>query len=520
MGLVAGLSNAGLIATIGKIVQDMPHGAHLPALASLFVVLSVGTFLAKSLSEILLVKITQDVIYELRVSLSINLLKVPLELLEEIGKPGLLAILTNDVESFSESARLLPRIVGDIVVVVASLCYIGTLSPYVLLFFVVCTTIGIAAFLFFERVPRAGLVDVRKRVDDIYCSLRGLTDGCRELKLNTRRRNIFLDHVLIPSAITLRDSLMKTMSTYAFINNTGEALFYLVIGMTFLAVVYVIPVSPASLTGIAFLMLFLAQPLSGLLGCAPRLRSASISLQRIFSLQDSFRSDVVVGARAPRAMFTAPVKTLELSGIFYRPARRHGTEFELGPIDLKINVGEIVFLTGGNGSGKSTLGLVILGLYRPQSGVIRMNGIEIDENNIDEYRQQFSAVFPDGYTFERVLSPDELHLSGRVESYLTKMKLDNKTFVADGKFSNVDLSTGQRKRIALIAAFLDDADVYVFDEWAADQDPEFRSLFYRSLLPELKARGKIVVAITHDDSYFSYADRIINLDSGKITCTA
>jgi putative ATP-binding cassette transporter len=68
-----------------------------------------------------------------------------------------------------------------------------------------------------------------------------------------------------------------------------------------------------------------------------------------------------------------------------------------------------------------------------------------------------------------------------------------------------------------MAAYLEDRPVYLFDEWAADQDPLFKEMFYREFLPELKSRGKTVIVITHDDRYFPVADRIIKLENGQVT---
>ena len=87
---------------------------------------------------------------------------------------------------------------------------------------------------------------------------------------------------------------------------------------------------------------------------------------------------------------------------------------------------------------------------------------------------------------------------------------------ADGRFSTLDLSTGQRKRLAMVAALLDDKPIYIFDEWAADQDPGFRRYFYEGLLGELKARGKTVLAVTHDDRYFGVADRVVKRGEGGV----
>jgi putative ATP-binding cassette transporter len=68
----------------------------------------------------------------------------------------------------------------------------------------------------------------------------------------------------------------------------------------------------------------------------------------------------------------------------------------------------------------------------------------------------------------------------------------------------------------LIHVFLEDRPVVVLDEWAADQDPTFRRVFYEQLLPEMKRHGKTLIVISHDDAYFHVADRVIEMDAGRI----
>jgi len=70
--------------------------------------------------------------------------------------------------------------------------------------------------------------------------------------------------------------------------------------------------------------------------------------------------------------------------------------------------------------------------------------------------------------------------------------------------------------LALLVSLVEDKELYLFDEWAADQDPEFRDVFYNKLLPELKSRGKLVIVISHDDRYFHKADQIVKLEQGAV----
>ena len=107
--------------------------------------------------------------------------------------------------------------------------------------------------------------------------------------------------------------------------------------------------------------------------------------------------------------------------------------------------------------------------------------------------------------------------AGLVDSYLSKLALSDKVSVSDSQLSTTKLSQGQRKRLALLLAYLEGRSIIILDEWAADQDPTFRRVFYTKLLPELQAHGKTVIAITHDDHYFHLADTVYRVDAGKIS---
>jgi len=209
-----------------------------------------------------------------------------------------------------------------------------------------------------------------------------------------------------------------------------------------------------------------------------------------------------------------PWRRLELAGVTFTFRREAGeADFVLGPLDLELLPGELVFLIGGNGSGKTSFAKLLLGLYEPEAGEIRLDGERIDRAGRDRYRQSFSAVFFDFHLF------DELPGGGLDEEarrHLRELQLDGKVEIADGRLSTTALSQGQRKRLALLSAYLEDRPIYLFDEWAADQDPYFKEVFYRRLLPRLKAQGKTVLVISHDDRYFDVADRVVRLSEGRI----
>jgi putative ATP-binding cassette transporter len=210
-------------------------------------------------------------------------------------------------------------------------------------------------------------------------------------------------------------------------------------------------------------------------------------------------------------------KRLTLQAVTHAYHSKQAKEaFTLGPIDINLKAGELVVLAGGNGSGKTTLAKVLTGLYPAETGELLLDGQRITDENREFYRQHFSAVFYDFHLFESLLGLEKPGLDERARERLARLQLNHVVSVENGVFSTTQLSQGQRKRLALLTASLEDRPIYVFDEWAADQDPEFKEFFYHDLLSDLKAQGKLVLIICHDDHYFDVADRMIKLESGKI----
>jgi len=159
---------------------------------------------------------------------------------------------------------------------------------------------------------------------------------------------------------------------------------------------------------------------------------------------------------------------------------------------------------------------VLAGLYAPASGVISVDGMDVPALGYPQYRELFAAIFSDYHLFDRLYGMEGVD-NRTVVDFLRYMDLKGKTQWEDGRFMYQGLSTGQRKRLALVVSLLEDKPIYIFDEWAAEQDPTFRRLFYESLLPDLKRQGKTIVAATHDDRYFHIGDRVMKMEYGKLT---
>jgi putative ATP-binding cassette transporter len=511
-GLASGLSGAALVTLIGDAIAGHA-GKHA---AGLFFGLCLLAVAAKCASAISLIRLAQSVTMQMRIDLSRRLLATPYARLAGIGKPQLLAIVTNDVMSFTQMFQSLPLAFSDAILVLMCLCYMAWLSWQLFALFVVILLGGVLAYQVAERIPLRAMRQMRQQVDVLYKNFRDLIDGTRELQLNTRRGESFVERVIQPGAAEFNRLYTAAMTGFALVGTVGSTLFFLAIGLLLFVAPGIVPTAPGVLARFTLILLYLIGPIAALMALLPTLRQAGIAIDRIHQLQDKLTAESA--APAPSAVFdSAAPLFLQMRAVRHRyPGGAEDASFALGPLDLGIAQGEIVFIVGGNGSGKTTLAMLLLGFYEADSGVITLNGVAVTPDNLVAYRQHFSAVFSDFHLFEQLLDPAHGDLQPRAAEYLRKLSMEHKVEIKDGRFSTLRLSSGQRKRLALVSAYLEDRPIYVFDEWAADQDPAFKRVFYTELLPELRARGKTVIIISHDDAYFSCADRVIKLEEGRL----
>jgi putative ATP-binding cassette transporter len=514
-GAVSGLSSAGLIALINTALNTA--GSSRMMLAWGFVGLCLVVLLTRIASEVLLTHLGQGTIFTLHMQLSRQILATSLRHLEELGAHRLLATLTEDVEAITDAFIWYPVLCINSAMVVGCLVYMGWLSWSLLLVVLGFMALGILSYRLPQRWAVRSLWLAREENDRLYRHFRAQTEGIKELKLHRERRQAFLSQVLQTTASTFRRHTVVGMGIYAVTRSWGNLLFYVFIGLLLFTLPTLYEFTAQTLTGYTLSILYMMTPVASILNALPDLGRASVALKKIEALGLSLAMHAT--EEEPPTARVAPHpswEALELEGVTYTYYReKEDRSFILGPVDLTFYPGELVFLIGGNGSGKTTLAKLLVGLYVPVAGEIRLRGQPISDVNRECYRQHFSAVFSDFYLFDSLLGLDPVKLDVRIQDYLVQLQLNHKVQITEGRLSTLDLSQGQRKRLALLTAYLEDRPFYVFDEWAADQDPLFKKLFYMQLLPELKARGKTVLVITHDDQYVHRADRCIKMEEGK-----
>jgi putative pyoverdin transport system ATP-binding/permease protein len=516
-GFMSGVGSASLIALINQSIAETTLNSlkSQQQLLWSFIGLAGITLLTNLISQFLLVELAQDAIYKLRLHISGWILASPLQHLEELGASRLLATLTEDIQNISMAVFNVPILCINVAIILGCLLYLGWLSVGILLATV--AFLGIAIFTVQLLINQAFRLFVlaREENDALMKHFRGITDGIKELKLHQQRREDFLEFELKTTVAALRKYRVDSQRVVAVTSSFGEFLFFALLGLLVFGVPHLMPTSVSVLSGYVLTLSYIMRPIGSILSNLPTITQATVSLRKIDTLGLSLASRSEAVAQLPNKPMSFQRIQLNQATHSYR---REGEEdaFILGPIDLEFSPGELVFIVGGNGSGKSTLAKLITGLYLPDSGQICLDDTPITAQNRERYRQLFSTVFSDFYLFERLLGIPLEDLDRQASVYLERLQLSHKVKVKDGSLSTTELSQGQRKRLALLTAYLDDRPIYVFDEWAADQDPFFREVFYQQILPELKKRGKAVLVISHDDRYFHVCDRLVKLDYGQI----
>jgi putative pyoverdin transport system ATP-binding/permease protein len=519
VGLLAGSTSVVLIGLINNRVSNPDAGAE--EFIWVFVALAFAQFVLTIIPGILATQLAERTGFDLRLRLCRQILRTPLRQLEETGNHKILATLTQDIQNITMACIQVPQVCVSIGVLIGCFVYLGSLSTTMLTVLVVLVAIAVTSTKLLEARAQGFLRRARENMDALVKDYTALAEGMKELKLHRRRRDAFFSSTLETDVGKLRQNNTQTGITYAFVNGWGMVLYFVVVGL----LIFILPdfdsrINRDELTGYAITVLFMRSYVIGLMVLLPFFAQGGVSLRKLEELGfalSQFRGDI---DKDVNESTISRFRSLELKSVthsYYRD--REDSDFVLGPIDLTLHSGEAIWIVGGNGSGKTTLAKLLTGLYVPASGEIRFNDELVTDENRDHYRQNFSALFTDFHLFENLLGLGENgdgRLDGSAHAYLNQLHLDHKVKVKDGKLSTLELSHGQRKRLALLTAFLEDRPIYVFDEWDSGQDPVFKKVFFLEVLPELKAQGKTIVVISHEDRYYQLADRIVRLEFGKI----
>jgi putative ATP-binding cassette transporter len=462
--------------------------------------------------------LTEDVIARLRIRIVDKLRRSNLAVAERIGKPQIEARLTQDTLTVSQSAGEIANAAQSAVMIAVCVLYIATLSLTAFAITLALVAGGVSIYLRNQRKLDREWQAAAQVETEFLGSLEHVLDGFKELKVNRAKSEDLFEHQYSRIVGQAREIKVRTSLEYVTNFIFSQTFFYVLIAV----LVFLLPVLSPAYADVVIkataAVLFIVGPLSSLVGAIPVYARAKVAMDNITGLETFLDTPEASSERRvePAKVDFADFQEIALEGVNFRYA---GEGFAVGPFDFRIKQGEVVFVVGGNGSGKSTLLKLCTGLYLPAGGSVQVDHLRLTPALYPAYRELFSVIFTDFHLFDRLYGAPQVD-EKRLARWLHRLELDQKTSFEGGRFTNLDLSTGQRKRLALVVACLEDRPILALDEFAADQDPGFRAYFYEKLLPELKAAGKTVIAVTHDDRYFHCADRVVKMEFGRIDTTA
>ena len=517
-GVVSGVASVGLIALVQAAISRPVTNANPVRLAAAFAGLCALAAVTRLVAQGATIRLAHGASSALAIRVCRKVLHLPLAQFEGVDQARLLAVLTEDIGVVANALAGFPLATLNIAILVICLGYVGWLAPLILAWGGLFAAIAGVTHHFTTKYGVGQLRAARGRQDSLVEHYRTLIGGFRELKQHGPRREAFLAEALVAEADAVRDRMVGGLTSFAVAAAWSQLAFFGFIGFIVFGLTRFVVIEPSALAGSVLAMLYLLVPLDVVLIWVSSLVRARVALGRIDAIMPSL--DASEPQPDPETVLTRAFsfrRSLRLANVGYAyPTTAVRDGFALGPFNLTVQAGEVVFVAGGNGSGKTTLMKLLAGLYAPDSGQVLLDGRPIGADDREAYRQLFSVVFADGHLFREVRGVDSADLLERSAELLTRLGLDG-TVRFDGQaFSTVDLSQGQRRRLALLAACLEARPICLFDEWAANQDPAFKRIFYHEILPELRALGRTLVVISHDDEYLDVADRVVRLRDGRI----
>jgi putative ATP-binding cassette transporter len=532
LGSLAGLSYAFIIPLILKSIQETPlahkiehifdineNGDHFhlfglvdistPGLALAFFVLCIFILVCRATSHALLSRIAIESAVTLRKHIYHRITRLPIEDLERIGPSRLLTALNNDVAQLVGGAAVFPGLFTSIATLLGLLGFLIYLDISIFLFVIGMILFGAITYQIPVFFGRKFMLRARRTFDGIQEGMRGLIYGAKELKLNEPLRTDYLTQNLDACETQFSADQKRGETLIIFGMTYGDLISFFAIGVVTYAMANYYAISRENLIGVIMVMLYITAPIVTLLNAVGPIVQGSVAGRKLQALLDSMPVETTQPQSTSLDWSELTLKDVEFN---YSP----DSKFRLRPVNLTLKKGEVTFLVGGNGSGKTTLGKILSLHYLPHKGSVYFDDTEVTNANRDICRKSISAIYSDFYLFTKLFGISTTELDALATRYLRDLELDESVSIRDGRFSTTALSDGQKKRLALLVTYLEDRQFYLFDEWAADQDPAFKKTFYYQILPSLKMMNKMVVVISHDDRYFHLADKVIRMEDGRV----
>jgi putative pyoverdin transport system ATP-binding/permease protein len=509
---IAGISNALILGILNVSAGAAAKGEASGSMLALFGAACLTYWVTQRHLFLTTMAHIEGALHRYRMAQVTRVLHSDLDALERIGPARIFGALTRQTQTISTAAGPIVLGVQSVVIIVFTLIYLSLLSVDGALLTVLI--LGVALTIARIRWTRAyrTLHEVTRHENDLFDSTTDLIEGFKEVRLNADRSRDISRHVeeISQEVTRLKGDIDRRLSQLFLFSQIS---FFVAAA----AMIFVLPglssYYPHDLLKTTTVIIFLVGPVSSVTGSSTAIAQAAAAVATLFELEAALQQ--AAGRSEPTGAKRTDFSEIRLRDVVYQHGVEEGGSFTLGPVGMELRKGELIFIMGGNGSGKTTLLKILTALYLPHSGVLTIDGEPVDAASREGYQSLFSAIFADFHLFHRPFGLRGLD-PARFEPLLAEMGLAGKIHLVDGRFDTIKLSTGQRKRLAMIIALIEDRPIFIFDEWAADQDPVFRRKFYDEILPSLHARGKTIVAVTHDERFLDRAERVLVMEEGRL----
>lgn len=529
-GVASGISNAFLIAVINSAAETVAN-SELNWRYLVMYLLCLGVFLyTKRYILNRSSEIVESIVNRIRHRIADKVRLTELVTLEKYGAATIYARISQDATIISNASTTIINGVQQSIMIVFTLLYIASISLWSFGFVVAGLAVGMFYYVSHSSAFRSMWQKVSQKETEFFDKLNHILNGFNEININ-RRKNEDVFNAYVEVNNTAKAYRIATSKRYNTTLIFLEVFIYMLMGVILFALPRLHAEHSEVVIKVVAAVLFTVGPLEGIIYAIPALANASNSARNVMDLEAQLEEDMKkereqVDNRSAAAYRALPFENrITLKGLRYQyPSRNgYGQAFEVGPVDLSVRKGELVFVTGGNGSGKSTFLKLLTGLYKPDSGRIVLDDEEgrggkvVAPQNYQQYKNLFSIIFSDYHLFDKIYGVEREISPEEVNALLEGLGLsEEKTTYKDGAFTNTRLSSGQKKRLALATVLLEDKPIYIFDEVAADLDPEFRDKFYYEILQELRARNKTVIVVSHDQQYWNASDRLLQFQDGMM----
>ncbi|AOM80156.1 cyclic peptide export ABC transporter [Pedobacter steynii] len=507
LGILAGFANMIIIILI---TSSLNTDADLKYFYFYYLLMALLYLMGRRYVQIQLIRFSRGLTYNLRIELVGKILGTSHQKFEKIPRGNIYTSLNDDVGVIGESTNVFIILITNFITAIGAFIYLASIAFWATLI-TVCLVVIILIVYYFAGNSTNVYFEQARNSQNIFMNLTSdMIEGFKEISLQKGKKQEYQGRVS-DAAQYYKEKIVTASIRFVNVSLIGETLLIIVLGVVAFGFPKMFPsIQVYTISSFVVILLYLIGPINSILSSIPALLQVRIAWNRI----QEFIKTIPVNNKEVQEMLPVDknIQHIAAHQLTFAYQSDNG-EFSVGPINLEINKGEIIFIIGGNGSGKTTLAKLLTGLYTPTSGEVRINGKAINPALLGEY---YSAIFSPAYLFDTLYNVDLDHKREKIDSYLKTLGLEGKVSIIENRFSTLELSGGQKKRLALLQCYLEDSPIYLFDEWAADQDPDYRKFFYRNLLPEMRAQGKIVIAITHDDHYFDVADKVLKMDMGQL----